>query len=63
VDYGYDMVKGVLSLSGYTKQIIRLHHEKSDGSGYPLGLKETEIPDFVRIVTICDMFDAMISDR
>lgn len=63
VDYGYDMVKGVLSLSGYTKQIIRLHHEKRDGSGYPLGLKETEIPDFVRIVTICDMFDAMTSTR
>lgn len=63
VEYGYEMIKNVLSLSGYTKQIVRLHHEKRDGSGYPLGLKETEIPDFVRIVTICDMFDAMTSDR
>lgn len=63
VNYGYDMVKDELSLSGYTKQIVRLHHEKRDGSGYPLGLKETEIPDFVRIVTICDMFDAMTSSR
>lgn len=63
VDYGYEMVRHVISLSGYTKQIVRLHHEKRDGSGYPLGLKETEIPDFVRIVTICDMFDAMTSTR
>jgi putative nucleotidyltransferase with HDIG domain len=63
VVYGYDMIKDELSLSGYTKQIIRLHHEKRDGSGYPLGLHEAEIPDFVRIVTICDMFDAMCSSR
>lgn len=63
VIYGYDMVRDVISLSGYTKQIVRLHHEKRDGSGYPLGLKETDIPDFVRIVTICDMFDAMTSSR
>ncbi|WP_240839826.1 HD-GYP domain-containing protein [Acidaminobacter sp. JC074] len=63
VIYGYDAIKDDISLSGYTKQIVRLHHEKRDGSGYPLGLKETEIPDFVRIVTICDMFDAMSSTR
>lgn len=63
VIYGYEMVRDVLSLSGYTKQIVRLHHEKRDGSGYPLRLKETDIPDFVRIVTICDMFDAMTSSR
>lgn len=63
VVYGYDMIKNEISLSGYTKQIVRLHHEKRDGSGYPLGLEETEIPDFVRIVTICDMFDAMTASR
>lgn len=63
VNYGYNLIKEDISLSGYTKQIIRLHHEKRDGSGYPLGMKETEIPDFVRIVTICDMFDAMTSNR
>lgn len=61
--YGYDLVKNDVSLSGYTKQIIHLHHEKRDGSGYPKGLKEAQIPDFVRIVTICDIFDAMTSNR
>lgn len=63
VVYGYDLVKDEITLSGYTKQIVRLHHEKRDGSGYPLALKEIEIPDYVRIVTICDMFDAMTSNR
>ncbi|MBI9015279.1 MAG: HD-GYP domain-containing protein [Clostridiales bacterium] len=61
--YGYNMIKDEIGLSGYSKQIVRLHHEKRDGSGYPLGLSETEIPDFVRIVTICDMFDAMTASR
>ncbi len=60
---GYELIKDDITLSGYTKQVVRLHHEKRDGSGYPLKLKETEIPDFVRIVTICDMFDAMTTDR
>lgn len=62
-ELGYNMIKDDISLSGYTKQVVRLHHEKRDGSGYPLGLKETEIPDFVRIVTICDMYDAMTNNR
>ena len=39
------------------------HHEKWDGSGYPLGLKGEDIPLFARIVTICDVFDALLSHR
>ncbi len=42
---------------------ISLHHEKIDGSGYPLGLKDKEIPLFARILTVADIFDAMTSDR
>jgi putative two-component system response regulator len=43
--------------------IIRNHHEKLDGSGYPDGLKGDEIPLEVRIVTIVDIFDALTTDR
>ena len=39
------------------------HHEKWDGTGYPLGLKGEEIPIECRILSIVDAFDAMISGR
>lgn len=40
-----------------------LHHEKYDGSGYPIGFIGKEIPVIARIVNICDVFDALTSDR
>lgn len=40
-----------------------LHHEKYDGSGYPIGFIGKEIPIIARIVNICDVFDALTSDR
>ncbi len=43
--------------------IISQHHEKIDGSGYPLGLKGDELSLFVKIVGVADAFDAMTTDR
>ena len=43
--------------------IIRHHHERFDGSGYPDGLCGDQIPLLARIISICDAFDAMINDR
>ena len=40
-----------------------LHHEKYDGSGYPIGFIGKEIPVIARIVNICDVYDALTSDR
>jgi len=62
-EYGYELLEAIEGLPFTTKQIIRFHHEKLDGSGYPLGLQGIEIPEYVRIVTICDMYDAMTTDR
>jgi PAS domain S-box-containing protein len=42
---------------------IKHHHERWDGNGYPDGLKEKEIPLHSRIMSICDAYDAMVSDR
>lgn len=39
------------------------HHEKWDGSGYPLGLAGEDIPDMARIVAIADVFDALTTQR
>lgn len=44
-------------------EIIENHHEKWDGSGYPCGKKEKEIPLCARIVAVADVFDALTSNR
>ena len=43
--------------------IVRHHHERWDGSGYPDGLTQEQIPQIARIVAVADAFDAMTSDR
>jgi putative nucleotidyltransferase with HDIG domain len=45
------------------RQIIRCHHERFDGTGYPDGLKEKQIPFLARILSVADVYDAMASDR
>jgi HD-GYP domain-containing protein (c-di-GMP phosphodiesterase class II) len=44
-------------------EIVRLHHERPDGRGYPLGLHSDEVPLGARILNVADAFDAMTSDR
>ena len=45
------------------RQIIRCHHERFDGAGYPDGLSREEIPFLARILSVADAYDAMASDR
>jgi len=45
------------------RQIIRCHHERFDGTGYPDGLKREQIPFLARILSVADVYDAMASDR
>lgn len=45
------------------RNIIRYHHEMMDGSGYPYGLSGEQIPIEARIVTVADIFDALLSKR
>jgi len=45
------------------RQIIRCHHERFDGTGYPDGLKQDQIPLLARILSVADVYDAMASDR
>jgi putative nucleotidyltransferase with HDIG domain len=56
----------ILSAVSMFKEVVPLvkyHHERIDGKGYPLGLKGEEIPFFARILSVADAFDAMTSDR
>jgi diguanylate cyclase (GGDEF)-like protein/PAS domain S-box-containing protein len=59
---GYRIALSSSDLSGIADLILK-HHEYWNGSGYPLGLKEDEIPIECRILAIADAFDAMTSDR
>lgn len=63
VSIGYELIKDDISLSGITKQIVYGHHERLDGTGYPRGLGQNNISIYTRVVSICDMFDALTSDR
>ena len=60
--YAYDMLSKVEFLKD-ALDIPYSHHEKWDGTGYPLGLKGEEIPLAARIFAIIDVFDALTSDR
>lgn len=59
---GYKILEEVDFLQK-TKDIVRYHHERYDGCGYPDGLKGNEIPLESRIMAVADSFDAMTSER
>ena len=61
---GYEMLKGSTRDILQTSSIVAYeHHEKWDGTGYPRGLKKANIHMYGRITSICDVFDALGSDR
>ena len=61
---GYEMLKGSTRDILKTSAIVAYqHHERWDGKGYPQGLKGNEIHIYGRITSICDVFDALGSDR
>ncbi|HDP25100.1 MAG TPA: response regulator [Deltaproteobacteria bacterium] len=61
-DIGADILTPLPPMARET-EIIRHHHERYDGKGYPSGLKEREIPYLSRIIALADSYDAMTSDR
>lgn len=60
--YGERIISHMEMFQSY-KPIVRSHHERLDGKGYPDGLKGDQIPLEVRIITIADAFDSMTSRR
>lgn len=61
--YGYDALKAMPGLPAEMLDMVLHHHEYLDGSGYPDGLQSKEIADLVRIMTIADVFGALIERR
>jgi len=62
VDHGVKILEDIKQLKDVV-EIIKFHHEKFDGSGYPWGLKGDEIPLNARIIAIADAYDSISSNR
>jgi putative nucleotidyltransferase with HDIG domain len=61
--FGFDIVRTMRGFEPEMHSIVRHHHEYLDGSGYPDGLKAPQIPDLVRMMTIADIYGALIERR
>jgi HD-GYP domain-containing protein (c-di-GMP phosphodiesterase class II) len=59
---GAHIVEPIRFLAGAVG-IVRSHHERWDGNGYPMGLRHEEIPRAARVFAVADSFDAMTNDR
>lgn len=59
---GY-MILQNYSINPHIKNAALMHHEKCDGSGYPMGLKAEDIDKFAKLISIVDVYDAMTSAR
>jgi putative nucleotidyltransferase with HDIG domain len=60
---GFDLLKDIPGISSETLDAVRHHHEYLDGSGYPDALTSPQISDLVRLLTISDIFAALIESR
>lgn len=60
--HGQQILRGIEFLQGAAR-VVAQHHEKWDGTGYPLGLRKEEIDICARIFAVADAFDAITSDR
>jgi putative nucleotidyltransferase with HDIG domain len=63
VTRGEQLLRDLSSVPEEVVKIVRHHHEREDGAGYPDGLMGDEIPIGSKIIVVCDAVDAMLSDR
>lgn len=63
VEYGLEILDNTADVDPIVRAIVRTHHERHDGSGYPEGLSGNDIPVFGRIAGVIDTFDAMTTQR
>jgi HD-GYP domain-containing protein (c-di-GMP phosphodiesterase class II) len=60
---GYRMVENMHDISRGVKMGVLMHHERTDGSGYPMGAKGDQIHKYAKVLAIADVYDAMTSDK
>ena len=62
-ELGFQYLQQIEVISPLSRIVVRAHHERVDGSGYPRGLKGDQIHEFAKIAAIADVFDALTSER
>jgi len=60
---GYEILKDKPELSNAVKMGVLQHHEKINGSGYPMGVTEEQIHIFAKIIAVTDIYDALVTER
>ncbi|WP_158807872.1 HD-GYP domain-containing protein [Beijerinckia sp. L45] len=60
---GAEMISSRRAVDRQFREIVRSHHEYLDGTGYPDGLRGEQISNFMRVITICDIYGALIERR
>ena len=60
---GYNILKGYKNINNDIKESALMHHERCDGTGYPLGLTGDKINKYAKVVAIADVYDAMTAAR
>jgi putative two-component system response regulator len=61
-EVGYELLRPLRTFSE-SLPAVRFHHERLDGSGYPLGLRGDQVPVLAQVMAIVDVYDALTSDR
>lgn len=61
--FGYGVLLKTKGISKTIKYAALHHHERLDGSGYPFRIRESQIHPHAKIIMVCDVFDALISDK
>lgn len=61
--FGHSLLKPLTDLDPLIQEIVLYHHERVDGRGYPAGLKGDGIPFLARVLSVCDVYSAMVIDR
>ncbi len=61
--FGYSILNETVGISKNVALGALQHHEREDGSGYPLGVKSEKIHEFAKIIAVCDIFNAMTTKR
>lgn len=62
-EYGFNILRKASNISLLTAHCAYQHHERIDGSGYPRGLKQNDIHFYSKVIAVCDVFDAVTTNR